>query len=86
MSLGFDRDRRRRQREMTSNRKIKSKFHVTFMLEDMFGFPEHNEKATFGLGYKLTLIRNTHNSVLSKDNAINNIKIKINSIECYVQL
>ena len=27
------------------------------MLKDVFGFAEHQEKATYGLGYKLTLTR-----------------------------
>ena len=37
-----------------------------------------------GLGYKLTLTRNTDNAVLNKDNATNNAKTKINAIEWYV--
>ena len=37
-----------------------------------------------GLGYKLTLTRNTDNAVLNKDNAVNNAKIKIYSIAWYV--
>ena len=36
------------------------------------------------MGYKLTLVRNTDNSILNKGNAINNGKIKINAIEWYV--
>ena len=52
LSIGFDRDRGRRQQEMINNKKIKKKFHVTFMLEVIFGFLEHQEKATFGLGYR----------------------------------
>ena len=37
-----------------------------------------------GLGYRLTLTRNTDNAVLNKDNAVNNAKFKINSIAWYV--
>ena len=36
------------------------------------------------MGYKLTLTRNTDNAVLKRDNAVNNAKIKINSLEWYV--
>ena len=36
-----------------------------------------------GLGYKLTLTRNSENSVLYKDNAINNAKFEIIAIEWY---
>ena len=84
MSIGFDRDRGRRQRELSNNEIIKGKYHVRIVLKDVFGFSEHQEKATYGLGYKLTLTRNTDNSVLNKDNAIHIGKVKINAIEWYV--
>ena len=42
------------------------------------------KKAFVGLGYRLTLKRSTDNAVLNKDNAVNNAKIKINSIAWYV--
>ena len=84
LSIGFERDRNRRQRELTNNKTQKGKFHVRIYLKDVFGFAEHQEKATYGLGYKLTLTRNSDNAVLNKGNAINNGKIKINAIEWYV--
>ena len=77
LSIGFDRDRGRRQRELTNNKTQKVKFDLRNMLKDLFGFAEHQEKATFGLAYKLTLTRNTDNAVLIKDNAINNEKSKL---------
>ena len=84
LSIGFDRDRTRRRNELTNNKNIKGKYHVRIYLKDVFGFAEYQEKATYGLGYKLTLTRNTDNAVLNKDNAINIGKIKINAIEWYV--
>ena len=48
LSIGFDRDRIRRQRELTNNKNQKGRYHVTNMLKDNFGFAE--EKATYGLG------------------------------------
>ena len=84
LSIGFDRDRGRRQRELTNNKNIKGKYHVRIYLKDIFGFTEYQEKATYGLGYKLTMTRNSDNAVLNKDNAINVGKIKINAIEWYV--
>ena len=69
---------------MTNNKTQKGKFQVTIHLKDVFGFAEYQEKATYGLGYKLTLTRNSDNAVLNKGNAINNGKIKINAIEWYV--
>ena len=69
LSIGFNRDRKRRQNELNNNKNIKGKFHVRYMLKDVFAFAEHQEKAVFGLGYKLTLTRNTGNSVLNEANA-----------------
>ena len=73
-----------RQRELTNNKNRKGKYHVTIMLKDIFGFAEHQEKGTYGLGYKLTLTGNSDNAVLNKANAANNAQIKINSIDWYV--
>ena len=84
LSIGFDRDRGRRQRALTNNKTQKGKFHVRIYLKDVFGFAEYQEKGTYGLGYKLTLTRNTDNAVLNKANGINNGKIKIIAIEWYV--
>ena len=46
------------------------------MLRGFFGFAEHQEKADYGLGYKLTLTRNIDNVVLKKDNVISLVKRK----------
>ena len=84
LSIGFDRDRGRRQRELTNNETQKGKYHVRIYLKHIFGYCEYQEKGTYGLGYKFLLTRNTDNAVLNKANAINNGKIKINAIEWYV--
>ena len=84
LSIGFDRDRTRRRNELTNNKNIKGKYHIRIYLKDVFGFAEYQEKGTYGLGYKLTLTRNTDNAVLNKGNAINNGKVKINALEWYV--
>ena len=84
LSIGFDRDRNRRQRELTINKTQKRKYHIRIYLKDIFGFAEYQDKGTYGLGYKLTMTRNTDNAVLNKDNAIANGRIKINAIEWYV--
>ena len=81
LSIGFDRSRDRRKRELFNNKNIKGKYHVRIMLRDIFGFAEHQEKTTYGLGYNLTLKRNNDKAVLNKDNAVNDDKFKINSIE-----
>ena len=84
VSIGFDRDRGRRQRELTNSESQKGKYHVRIFLKDVIGYADYQQKGTYGLGYKLTLTRNTDNAVLNKDNAINNGRIKINAIEWYV--
>ena len=84
LSTGFDRDRNSRQRELTNNKKHKGKYDLRIYLWDNFNFAEHQEKATYGLAYKLTLTRKTDNSVFNKVNATNIAKIKNNSIEWYV--
>ena len=56
-SIGFDRSRDRRQQELTNNENIEGKLQVRVMLMDTFALQEHQEKATYGLGYKLTLTK-----------------------------
>ena len=84
LAIGFDRDRIRRQNELTNNRNTKEKYHVRIYLKDVFGFVEHQEKTNYGLGYKLTLTRNSDNVVLNKADAANLGKVKIIAIEWYV--
>ena len=84
LSIGFDRDRTRRRNELTNNKNIKGKYQVRIYLKDVFGFAEHQTKATYGLGFKLTLTRNSDNAVLNKADARNLGKVKNNAIEWYV--
>ena len=77
LSIGFERDRNRRKTQ-------KGTYHVLYLLEDVFGFAEHQDKATYGLGYNQILTRKSDNSVLNKDIATNIGRIKINGIEWYV--
>ena len=55
LSIGFDRSSARRRAEITTNKNVNGKFNLRIMLKDVFGFTEHQEKATYGLGYKMTL-------------------------------
>ena len=54
------------------------------MLKDVFGFAEHQEKATYGLGYKLTLTRNKDEAIIDKVGSIAEARIKIDHIHWYV--
>ena len=76
LSIGFDRDRGRRQRESMKNKNQKGKFHLKILLRDLFAFAEHQKKTTVGFCYKQTLTRNSDNSVLNKLKATNIGEIK----------
>ena len=42
--IGFDRDRNRRQRELTNNKTQEGKFHVKICLKGVFGFAEYQKE------------------------------------------
>ena len=84
LSIGFDNSRNRRKDELAPNKIIKGKYHDKIMLKDVFGFAKHQEKATYGLGYKLTLTRNKADAVIDKANAIADARIEIDHILWYV--
>ena len=84
LSIGYDRDRGGRKSELNNNKNFKGKYHTRIYLKDIFGFAEHQEKGAYGLGYKLTLTRNTDNAVLNKAAATSNGKVKINSLDWYI--
>ena len=84
LSIGFNRDRIRRQRELSINKSVRGNYLARISLKIVFGFAEHQEKGTYGLGYKLTLTRKNQSSVLNKANATNKAKIDVNGIEWYL--
>ena len=84
LSIAFDRSSGRRRDDMTNNKNVKGKFHLRIMLKDVFGFAEHQEKATYGLGYKLTLTRIKDAAVIDKVAGIADARIKIDHIHWYV--
>ena len=79
-SIGFDRSGDKRRDKLASNEKIKGKYHVRNMLKDIFGFAEHQEEATYGLGYNLTLTRKKDNAVIDKAVGIADARNKIDHI------
>ena len=84
LSINFDRDRNMRPDELTKNKNIKSKYHLTIKLKDVFGFAEGQEKATCGLGYKLTLTEDKNGAALGKAPVIADARIKNDNIHWYV--
>ena len=83
LSIGFDRSRNRRRDELAQNKRVKGKYHVRFMLKDIFGFAQDQEKTTYCLGYKLTLTRNAYKAVIDKANGVADARIKIDHIHWY---
>ena len=73
LSIGFDRDRGRRKRELTNIKNIKGKYHARIYLKNVFGYAEHQEKCTNGLGYRLIRTRITDNAALKKDPAFTDL-------------
>ena len=64
--LVFDLSVDRRKGELTINKNIKGKYLFRTMLKDVFGFVEHQEKATYVLGYKLPLTKNKDDAFIYK--------------------
>ena len=84
LSIGFDNSRNRRRDELAPNKNVKAKYHLKILLKDVFGFAEHQEKATYGLGYKLTLTRNKDDAVIDKAGGIAEARIRTDHIHWYV--
>ena len=87
-SIGFDRDRNRKQRELTENKNQTGKYHLRITLKDFLGLQNIKKKlqTSYGLGYKLTLTSCSDNTVLKKPMETNVTKTKINSTKWYVPL
>ena len=84
LSIGFDRNRGRRKNELSNNKNIKGKYHTRIYLRHVLGYAKHQEKASYGLGYRLILTRNSDNAILNKGNTVVLGKVKINSLDWYV--
>ena len=91
LSIGFHRSKGIRERELTNNKTTKGNYHVRIYLKDIFGFAEHQDNCTYGLGEKITLQRNSDNHVLShpaQDNDAANLalagRVIIDVISWYV--
>ena len=79
LSVGFDWDHIRKQRELTKNRNIKGKSLVRNLLKEVFEFAEHQEKCKYGLGYEWTLTSKQDGAILNKVEAIADARIKIDN-------
>ena len=83
LAVGFDRYCNRRLDELTDKKNIKGKYHLTILLEVVFGFAEHQTKATYGLGYKLPLTSFNKEAITDKTVGIAEARNKIDLIHWY---
>ena len=86
LSIRFYRDRKRRRDELSGNKNKKRRYHLRIMLKDVFCFAEHQNEATNGLRFKLTLTRNKDDAVIDKAAGIADARKIIEYIHWYVPL
>ena len=61
LSIGFHRSNEARERGLTNSKTTKGNYLVRIYLKDVFGYAEHQNICTYGLGYELTLQRKSDN-------------------------
>ena len=80
---GFEESTTIRRQELTNNKNEKGTFFVRIKLKDLFGFADQ-EKITYGLGYTLTLKRNTNNDAILRSVGVDAAKVVIKDISWYI--
>ena len=55
LSIGFDRSRDRRKRELTNNKNIKGKYHLRIFLRDIFGFNQKPRNSNLWIGLRINI-------------------------------
>ena len=72
--MAVDRIREKRPEDLTKDKTKKEKYHVRFVVCEVFGFVEHQQIAANGLGKNLTLTRNIDIVLLNRAAGITNAK------------
>ena len=80
---GFEQSTTIRRQELTNNKNELGTFFVRIKLKDLFGFADQ-EKITYGLGYTLTLKRNTNNDAILRSVEVDAAKVVIKDIGWYI--
>ena len=83
LMYGFEESVTVRRQELTNHKTEKGTFFVRIKLKDLFGFADQ-EKITYGLGYTLTLKRNSSNDVIIRGAGVNNAKVDVKDISWYI--
>ena len=83
LSIGLDHSHNRTRDELTSIKNRKGKYHLRITLKDVFGFAKHQKKATYALGYNVTLTTNEDEAIIDKPPGSPDAGIKIDHIQWY---
>ena len=83
LMYGFDESENTRRLEIPNHKTEKGTFFVRIKLKDLFGFADQ-EKLTYGLGYTLTLKRNTNNDVIIRGAGVDAAKVVVKDIAWYI--
>ena len=83
LMYGFEESTTIRRQELTSNKTEKGTCFVRIKLKDLFGFADQ-EKITYGLGYTLTLKRNSSNDAIIRGKGVDAAKIDVKDLSWYI--
>ena len=83
LMYGFEESTTIRRQELTNNKTDKGTFLVRIKLKDLYGFADQ-EKIAYGLGYTLTLKRNTSKDAILRGNAVDAAKVVVKDISWYI--
>ena len=83
LMYGFEESTAIRRQELTNNKTEKGTFFVRIKLKDLFGIADQ-EKITYGLGYTLTLKRNTNKDVIVRGAGVDAAKVVVKDISWYI--
>ena len=83
LMYGFEETSTIRRQELTNNKTEKGTFFVKIKMRDLFGFADQ-EKIFYGLGYTLTLKRNTNNDLILGGAGVDAAKVVVKDISWYI--
>ena len=83
LMFGFEESTAIRRQELSNNKTENGTFFVRIKLKDLFGFADQG-KITYGLGYTLTLKRNSSSDVVFRVNGVDAAKMVVKDIAWYI--
>ena len=83
LMYGFEGSITIRRQEITNNKTEKGTFFVRIKLKDLFGFADQ-EKTIYGLGYTLTVKRNSSKNVIIRGAGVDAAKVVVKDVSWYI--